>query len=150
MRRGLLTVDESGLVTGSLGLTVEPTEYRVRLGQRSLYAWCALDAVGIPAALRADAIVEWKGGLRVEIKSGRIASARPRNVAISLPDPRLDVSIRKEICPTITFRIDEKEPDHPGVAFLTLDEAADLGRKTWAPAEAPSSNETSVVGDDAA
>ncbi len=56
--RGLVVVDPaSGTVVGSWGLSLVPSEHRLHIRGRQLYTWCALDAVGIPAALGEDATV---------------------------------------------------------------------------------------------
>ena len=57
--RGTIAVDpETGDVVGARGLSLGETPHRLTLNGRRLYAFCAVDAVGIPAALEADARVE--------------------------------------------------------------------------------------------
>lgn len=56
--RGLVELDNRGRVVGSWGLTTRPTGHRLQVNGRDLYVWCAVDAIGIPAALGADARVE--------------------------------------------------------------------------------------------
>lgn len=134
VRRGLLTVDDSGSIIGALGLTTEPTQYRLLLNGRALFTWCALDAVGIPAALGADAIVQTTiegRPFEVRLQRGRLAAASRRDVRISLPDPQMDVSIRQSVCPEIRFHLESHAPQHPGVALLSLDEAMDSARRIW-------------------
>jgi len=59
VERGTTTVDpETGDVVGARGLSLAETPHRLTLNGRGLYAFCAVDAVGIPAALEADARVE--------------------------------------------------------------------------------------------
>lgn len=134
VRRGLLTVDDSGSITGALGLTTEPTQYRLLLNGRALFTWCALDAVGIPAALGADALVQTTiegRPFEVRLESGRLLRASRRDVGISLPNPKMDVSIRQSVCPEIRFHLESHAPQHPGVALLSLDEAMDSARRIW-------------------
>jgi Alkylmercury lyase/DprA winged helix domain len=47
----------AGEVVGALGLTIEPTAHELLIGETRRYTWCALDAVGILAALRATGSV---------------------------------------------------------------------------------------------
>ena len=54
---GLVERDTAGRVVGIAGLTLEPTKHRLVLDGQGLYTWCAIDAVGIPAALSLDAQV---------------------------------------------------------------------------------------------
>lgn len=134
---GLLTRDEAdGRVTGAFGLTVEPTEYRLDLNGRRLHAWCALDAVGIPAALEADAVVEApvRGSdeaIRLRIEAGRLVDDGGLDVTIALPDVRLEADVRREVCPEIAFHPTSDVPRHPRVAHLALDQALAAGRRMW-------------------
>lgn len=50
---GRVRRDEEGGLVGIAGLSVEPTPHEIHIGRRRLWAWCALDAVGIFAAMRA-------------------------------------------------------------------------------------------------
>jgi len=43
-----------------------PTSFRVRIGAREYYANCAWDALGIPAALHRDAVVDAEDGSSTE------------------------------------------------------------------------------------
>lgn len=140
LRRGLLTMDGSR-ITGSRGLSTAPTRYGVRLGGRALFTWCALDAVGIPAALRADAHVEatlldGTAPVVVDIRRGEIASSTPEDLRIGLPSPTLDRSVRETLCPRIGFHLATQAPQHPDISILTLEQAAELGRRIWSPPDA--------------
>lgn len=130
-RWGLMTVDAAGIITGSMGLTVEPTEYDFVINGRALHTWCALDAVGIAAGRVAEATIRVADTAHVEIVAGRVVKANPPDLRISLPHPQLDRSIRQTLCPTICFHAGPG-PEHPGVAWITLDEAGELGRRLWA------------------
>lgn len=67
VERGTVTLDREGdTIVGARGLSLTPTAHRLTVlprppeagGARQLYAFCAVDAVGIPAALALDAHVE--------------------------------------------------------------------------------------------
>ncbi len=73
--RGLVEVDDRGVLVGCWGLSTRPTAHRLELNGRSLYTWCAVDAIGIPAALEADARVESRcaacgGPIEIELLGG--------------------------------------------------------------------------------
>lgn len=58
-------------------LSAIPTEYRVHVNGRTLYANCAWDSLGIPAMLRADAIIDGTDTLsgepvRYRVEGGRL------------------------------------------------------------------------------
>lgn len=134
-RRGLLTLDHDRIV-GSRGLTTLPTRYRLLLNGRKMYVWCALDAVGIPAALGSDARIEatlmdGTAPVVVEVHSGTLTNYSPPDVRIGLPAPTLDRSVRDTSCPRIGFHLAGKAPRHREISILTLEEAAELGRKIW-------------------
>ena len=50
---GRLRLVASGAISGALGLSVEPTTHELRFGAARRHTWCALDALGIVAALDA-------------------------------------------------------------------------------------------------
>ena len=52
---GRLDIDNGGVLVGVHGLSARPTAHRIEHAAGSVYTWCALDAIGIPAALAIDA-----------------------------------------------------------------------------------------------
>ncbi len=87
-RRDLVVLDGAGRVVGAAGLSLVPIhQHRLHLRGRGFWTWCAVDAVGIPAALGGDAEVETTchrcgTGVRLRLSGGEIAEA-------SHPDARL-------------------------------------------------------------
>lgn len=90
VERGTVTLDaEAGAIVAVRGLSLSPTVHRLTLlprrptaggGARRLYAFCAVDAVGIPAALALDARVDSRchlcgAPLVVTFTEGAIAAA---------------------------------------------------------------------------
>lgn len=55
---GWLDLDDSGRVVGSAGLSLATGPHHLSLGAAPFRTWCAYDALGIAAALAADAQVE--------------------------------------------------------------------------------------------
>jgi len=55
---GWLDVDEAGRITGAAGLSLATGPHKLTLGETPFRTWCAYDALGIAAALAADALVE--------------------------------------------------------------------------------------------
>lgn len=59
VERGTLALDPgTGELAGARGLSLTQTPHRLTVNGRQLYAFCAVDAVGIPAAFDLDARVE--------------------------------------------------------------------------------------------
>jgi alkylmercury lyase len=54
---GALEVDAGSRVIGAHGLTQRRTEHTIVTTEHTWHTWCALDAIGIPAALGIDAAV---------------------------------------------------------------------------------------------
>jgi hypothetical protein len=52
---GRLELDDQGVVVGVHGLTTRPTAHLIEHAGGEVHTWCALDAIGIPAALALDA-----------------------------------------------------------------------------------------------
>ena len=84
--RGHLGIDEvSGTVTVARGLSAAPTPHRLRLDIRTLHVCCAVDAVGIPAALGTDAVVQSRcrqcgAALTIAMRAGVVVAAPPEIV----------------------------------------------------------------------
>jgi alkylmercury lyase len=85
----IVTESGSDRVVGSWGLSFVPTAHRLQIRGRELFAWCALDAVGIPAGLGEDASADSKcymcaSALRVELTAGQIKHAHPAGIHLWL------------------------------------------------------------------
>jgi hypothetical protein len=73
--QGRAEVDQGGRVVGIHGLTLRNTRHCFEVAGRPRNTWCAFDAVGIPSALRLDAVVRTDcptcgAGVTVEIGAG--------------------------------------------------------------------------------
>lgn len=79
---GQVNLDGVGSVVAVAGLSVVPARHQLVLDGRSLFTWCAWDAIGIPAALAADAEIRTvcphcRGTIEVLISGGRLATDAP-------------------------------------------------------------------------
>lgn len=139
--RGAVRLDESGSVVGAGGLSVEPTRHRLILSGVPLYTWCAIDAVGIPAALGEDATVETSCphcGRPIEISMPKGRSLGASGFVAWLPSKEV-TRVVDELCPEINLFCDEDHlgawradsGDPPGRA-LGIEEVEELGRRWWA------------------
>lgn len=87
LRRGTITIAGGRrTITGARGLSLAETKHRLQLGGHQLYTFCAVDAVGIPAALEVDAVVQSRchqcgALLELMLTKGRVARA-PQGVMI--------------------------------------------------------------------
>jgi hypothetical protein len=98
--RGTLQWDHTRdrlIATG--GLSLHATPHQLALPNRKMYAWCAADAVGIPAAVGLDAIIsstchQCGVPITIEMKAGQVHHAEPStaNMWVSAGDPSQSVS----------------------------------------------------------
>ena len=136
---GWLNLDEAGRVTGSAGLSLATGPHALTLGGSAFRTWCAYDALGIAAALRAEA--------RVETTCGRCGTAITLSFEDGKPDrggpERLWLAdggddLRSSFCtPTVLLC-----GDTHGAAWadaqagkgqlLDLEDGATLGGEAWA------------------
>lgn len=140
MERGMAIVDDDELVAID-GLSVRPTQHRMRLGADVLFTWCAADAIGIPAALGEDALVFTAcPNCSTEIVVPIDAGVPDADEAIVLWMPTASCShVVTQFCPDVNFFCNRDHltvwRSHAGDAegyTLTAREAAELGRKWWA------------------
>lgn len=139
--RGNVRLNERGLVVGAGGVSLEPSRHRLRLGGMRLHTWCAVDAVGIPAALDAHALVETTcaycgRAIRIELRGDR-PTTDPGFVAW-LPSKSFK-SVADEMCPEMNLFCDRRhlqawrgETGGPRGRMLRLREVKELGRTWWA------------------
>ena len=130
---GLITSRED-TITGSMGLTHEQTPHEVKLDGRIFHVWCALDAVGIPAALRRPARITSRSGdgadlVELDYDGTRWTPPDAFEVLVTLPEA--DDCINEDVCPSINFYAPRTAPKHPRAAALSLDDAAKLGFALW-------------------
>ena len=82
---GWLDLDEGGRVTGAAGLSLATGPHGLTLGKTPFRTWCAYDALGIAAALKADALLETACGqcdapIRIEFHGGVPDRAGPERL----------------------------------------------------------------------
>ncbi len=95
---GLLVCDDAGLVVGSWGLTRITTRHQLHMHGNGYYTWCAEDAVGIPAALNADATINsscFQCGQKVaiELERGEVVKANPQGIRLWIAEAEVGHSI---------------------------------------------------------
>jgi hypothetical protein len=136
---GWLDVDEAGRITGAAGLSLATGPQGPSLGGTPFLTWCAYDALGIAAALEADALIETACGqcgapIEVEFHGGVPERAGPER--LWLADGGDD--LRGSFCtPTVLLCRDEHgtawaEAQAGQGGLLDLAEGARRGGAEWA------------------
>lgn len=134
---------EEGKVIGFWGLTVRPlSKHRFQTGNRTLYTWCAWDALFIPMILAKTAYVESEDAntgapIRLTVAPDRVEAVAPRGTVVSMLEPREDMlaDVVTRLCHYIHFFASEASgrawiTQHPGTVLLSLEDAFELGRRT--------------------
>jgi alkylmercury lyase len=129
--------DEQGRVVG-LGLTLQLTPHHLELEGRTLFAWCALDALLIPALLGRPASIEspCRGTgdpVHIEVTPTGIETVEPPSAVVSIVAARDLANFRRVSCnnahffssPEAASRWLEK---HPKATILSVEDAFRLGR----------------------
>jgi len=136
---GGVEYDADGHVVG-LGLTLRPTPHRFEVGGRTLYTWCALDALAFPRLLHAPARVESRcpasGRLvRLELLADQILLVDPPDAVVSIVARTGGeaTGVRTSFCDHVSFfsSAEAAKPwlaTHPGGAVLPVGEAYQLAR----------------------
>ena len=134
---------EEGKVIGFWGLTVHPlSKHRFHTEDRTLYTWCAWDALFIPMILGKTAYVESEDAhtgapISLTVTPERVEAVAPRGTVVSMLEPREDMlaDVVKRLCHYIHFFASQASgrawtKKHPGTVLLSLDDAFELGRRT--------------------
>ena len=138
VRAGRLEIDESGRLVGVHGLVARPTVHRIEHANGVVHTWCALDAIGIPAALGLAAIAITScpacgNELRVTLNQGEPEDTH--DFRLWLPGGPCAHLVDDFCCHTNLFCSAEHlasvvPPDSAG-RVVTVTEAAMIGRSTW-------------------
>jgi alkylmercury lyase len=138
-RAGRTRRNPAGEVTGSLGLSVEPTAHELIVDGERRWTWCAYDAVGILAALGASGQVRSRSpytGAPIElaVQHGRMVA--DSQVVVFLAEGPC-VSVVDDWCPLVNFFEDSEaaaawaaQRGVTGTA-VPLQQAAATGAAAW-------------------
>ncbi len=141
VRNGQAIVDHTARIVATGGLSLVPAGHRLRLGDDEFHTWCAIDAIGIPAALGADAVAGTTCpacGRPIEVRFREGRGTHGSRLRVWLPRQECWTSLVDEMCPQMNLfcsqeHLDQwrrREGEPPGAA-LTLGETEALGRMWW-------------------
>ena len=131
---------EGERVTGAAGLTVTPTRHTLVLDGLALHTWCFIDAVGIPAAMGADAMTRSTCGFCHAAIEVAFDAGEPRDepAAVSWVPDKSCPSVRSEFCPEANGFCSQDHLDawrdqagYPPGDVLTVAAVTALGRELW-------------------
>jgi alkylmercury lyase len=89
---------DAGGIVGAFGLSLLPTPHLLVLDGRQLFAWCALDATGIPVGLAMDATVRsqcctCQQEVNIAYSAGIVMQARPTALCLWVAKPEVGQSV---------------------------------------------------------
>jgi alkylmercury lyase len=129
--------DEQGRVAG-LGLTLQLTPHLLELEGRTLFAWCALDALLFPILLGRPASIEspcrGTGELvHIEVTSVGIGAVEPPSAVVSIVAARDLATFRRVSCNSAHFFSSPEAAScwlekHPEACILSVEDTFRLGR----------------------
>ena len=106
------------------------------------YVWCAVDAVGIPAALGVDAQIASRcffcgAAVSLTVKEGEPVGPNVGSLRIGMGVLRSTGRVVEEVCPTINFFCSAEHAaawveTTTGAQTIDLRRAAEIGRREWA------------------
>lgn len=138
---GRLEIDDAGELVAVHGLAARPTRHRIEHPDGAIHTWCALDAVGIPAALGIDATAitscpTCDTELRVRIERGVPKDLGPE--MLWLPASACDHLVN-DFCSHANLYCNDSHltstiPTTSSGRAITVAEVAEIGRQTWADA----------------
>lgn len=137
---GRAEIDEQGRLFGVHGFTLRKTRHGIVHDGTTHHVWCGFDSIGIPAAFGLDAVATTDcptcgRSLSVDIHGG---APRDRGIVLWLPVPEGTSHLMQQFCASADLycsraHLDRRDNATAGPGrVLTLAEAAELGRETWA------------------
>jgi hypothetical protein len=137
-RQGRLELDADGTVVGVHGLVAHETQHRIEHRDGAVHTWCALDAIGIPAAMMIDAIAVTRCPtcaceLRVTLHAGEPEDAG--EAVLWLPTGPC-THLVQDFCRNANLycnqdHLDATVPTDLVGQPVTITEAAAIGRSAW-------------------
>lgn len=130
--------DEHGNVVGA-GLTLRPTPHRFTMNDRTMFTWCALDALVFPGLIGQTVQVESPcvatgAPVRVKVTPNGVEQIEPIEAVVSLVVPEVSADIRRSFCCYVNFFSSDDAAsqwlsEHPGAMTLPVREAYQLGQR---------------------
>ncbi len=130
--------DEHGNVVGA-GVTLRPTPHRFSMNDRTMFTWCALDALMFPGLIGQPVQVESPCAatgipVRVKVTPHGVEQIDPSEAVVSLVVPEVSADIRRSFCCYVNFFSSDEAAsqwlsEHPGATTLPVREAYQLGQR---------------------
>lgn len=137
---GIAQRDKAGRVVAADGLSTAPTRHQLVLDGVALHTWCAIDAIGIPAAFDADATATTtcpSCGTQLEVRFLHGEPERAQDLVAWAPAKACS-NVREEFCPEANLFCSVEHLEawrtssgQPAGHVLTVPELIEQGRRVW-------------------
>lgn len=142
-----IETDQDDQLIGAAGLSLNRTDYELAIRGRTMYAWCAWDALFLPAYLDASATVTSTDPvdgelITVEVSPTSIGRAEPDTTVLTILVPNLDSPEGLQTgpgtarCSAMHFFTDKATAvkwvgDRTDLVILNPTQALDIAQRTW-------------------
>jgi alkylmercury lyase len=130
--------DSAGRIIGA-GITLQPTPHQVYIDGRTLYTWCALDALMYPPLLGRPVQVESPCAatgvpIRMVVTPAGVEGVNPPDAVVSILKPQKGLPIRQAFCNDVNFFYSAEAAsswliEHPEAAVVAVADAYQLGQQ---------------------
>ena len=142
--RGRIELSTDGHLIAVHGLSLRPTPHQIEHDNGVVNTWCALDAIGIPAAVGIDACAKTTCPTCQRPLAVRLSAGHPQplpGAVLWYPEVSCGHLI-EDFCSGANLfctieHLERRAGGSPGVGtVMTTDEVAEVGREVWADAAA--------------
>lgn len=132
---GWIDRDEHGRVTGSAGLSLTTGPHRIAIDGAEFRTWCAYDAIGIAAALRADAAIRTACAvcgrkIALDTRAGQPPANRPERLWLAAGG----TDLRGDFCdPTVLLCSPQTPRCGPSARAVRDGPSISLRQHSWGP-----------------
>jgi alkylmercury lyase len=137
---GTLQLDDSGNMVGS-AISLVPSSHKFQVNGKTLYAWCAYDAIYIPGVIGTNALIDSidplsNESIRLKVSPEGVMESEPEGIAVTVVGMEADVrgGAESSRCSQMHFFVSEENArkwsaDYPDVSIMTVDQVYDLARE---------------------
>lgn len=138
--QGTLQLDDDGNMVGS-AISLIPTNHRLQVEDKTLYAWCAYDAIYVPRVIRKRAVIESidpysDEPIQVTISADGEIDLKPEGIAVTVVGMEADTRGGAESprCRQMHFfqsyeNAEKWSSDHAGVSIMTVAQVVELAEE---------------------
>lgn len=134
--------DDNNNIIGFWGITIETMPHHMIIDERTVYTWCAWDALFIPELINVSARVSsecpvTKQNIELQVSATQVKAISSQDIVVSFLKPNFDDftnDITASFCHFVFFFVNRDAgeqwcAEHPNTFLLSLDEAFTVGKQ---------------------